>query len=391
MTSHSINRQVLTVVCAFSFASLPLLHAGEAADAIELQEEVPSWQDTLTPYADFRFRYESDWDSVNSSGVARDDRQRMRVRGRVGLKFQPTGQWTFDVRARTGDSHSQQSPHLTIHDFDGGDRNDFSGILDKYYVQYASEGITFWGGRNGFPFWKQNELFWDDDVTVTGAAVSVTPAWMDESLTGTIGAFYLPDGGWELNGRMYAGQAKYTKEFGGVTLTAAEGFYLLDGEEGASHLRNGNGARDYAILGSQVELAAELFGVPVAVGADVYHNLKDYSATSADPFTAANADEDFGYVLSARFGKLSEPGDFQFGYYYVWLETFAVNASYAEDDWERWGSATQTDSSDLHGHEFRLTYQAAKKLEVMARLYAVDAITSEQDGMRFRLDFNYKF
>ena len=371
--------------------SVEALQAGDPAKAIVLEEEAISRHDTLTPYADFRFRYEADWDSVNSSGVPRDDRQRLRVRGRIGLKYQPTDELTFDVRGRTGDSHSQQSPHLTIHDFDGGDRNDFSGILDKYYVQYAKDGVSVWGGRNGFPFWKQNELFWDDDVTVTGAALSVTPSIWDESLTGTMGAFYLPDGGWELNGQMYAGQVKFVREIGGATLTLAEGFYFLDGERGASHLRNGNGARDYAILGSQAELKGKVLGVPVALGADVYQNFKNYSALSNDPFTAANSEEDFGYVLSARFGELSAPGDFQFGYYYAWLETFAVNGSYAEDDWERWGSATQTDSSDLHGHEFRLTYRAAKKLDIMARLYAVDAITSQQDGMRFRLDFNYKF
>jgi len=57
----------------------------------------------------------------------------------------------------------------------------------------------------------------------------------------------------------------------------------------------------------------------------------------------------------------------------------------------RWGSSTQTDSSDLKGHEFRAVYRACQKLDVMARLYAVDAITSVQGGMRFRIDLNYKF
>ncbi|MCB1231195.1 MAG: putative porin [Verrucomicrobiae bacterium] len=381
----------LPVLFSLIFTVADQLSAGEMDKAIVIDEEGSSIHDTLSPYADFRFRYEADWDSVNSSGVPRDDRHRLRVRGRVGIKYEPTDTLTFDVRARTGDSHSQQSPHLTIHDFNDGDRNDFSGILDKYYFQYAENGVTFWGGRNGFPFWKQNELFWDDDATITGAALSVVPDGWDEAVTATVGAFYLPDGGWELNGQMYAGQVKYTRSFGELKLTAAEGFYFIDGSSGASHLRNGNGGRDYAILGNQVELQHDIFGIPVAVGADVYCNFKNYSGTSPNAFTAANADEDMGYVFSTKFGSLKDPGDFQFGYYYAWLETFSVNASYAQDDWVRWGSATQTDSSDLKGHEFRLTYRAAKQLDIMARLYAVDAITSQQDGMRFRIDFNYKF
>lgn len=219
----------------------------------------------------------------------------------------------------------------------------------------------------------------------------MTPEGWGNALTGTVGAFFLPDGGWELNGQMFAGQVKYQKEWEGLKLTAAEGFYYLNGEEDASHLLNGNGERDYAILASQMELAGSLAGVPVSLGADRYHNIESYSAGAENTFTAENAAEDFGYVLSARVGKLSDPGDLQFGYYYAWLETFSVNGSYAQDDWVRWGSATQTASSDMKGHEFRLTYRAAKKLDIMARLYAVDAITSRQDDMRFRIDFNYQF
>ena len=30
-------------------------------------------------------------------------------------------------------------------------------------------------------------------------------------------------------------------------------------------------------------------------------------------------------------------------------------------------------------------------MNIMARLYLVEAITSDQDGIRFRVDFNYKF
>jgi hypothetical protein len=35
--------------------------------------------------------------------------------------------------------------------------------------------------------------------------------------------------------------------------------------------------------------------------------------------------------------------------------------------------------------------QLSKKINILARLYLVDAITSIQDGKRFRIDFNYAF
>ncbi|MEO0445099.1 MAG: putative porin [Verrucomicrobiota bacterium] len=185
----------------------------------------------ISPYADFRFRYETDWDSSRPDGSLRDDRQRLRVRSRIGLKIEPNDQWLFNIRARTGNSAAQQSPHLTIQDFNGGDRDDFDGILDLYYARYESPFGNLLLGRHAFPFWKQNELFWHDDVTVTGASFQ----WANEGpLQGTVGAFYLPDGGWGLNGQLLGAQIAYIREVGDWTFTAAEGFYRLHGEPGAS-------------------------------------------------------------------------------------------------------------------------------------------------------------
>jgi hypothetical protein len=56
----------------------------------------------------------------------------------------------------------------------------------------------------------------------------------------------------------------------------------------------------------------------------------------------------------------------------------------------RWGAAGQTTSTDFKCHEFRVNFGITKDISVMARLYLVDAITSEQDGNRFRLDLNIK-
>jgi len=38
-----------------------------------------------------------------------------------------------------------------------------------------------------------------------------------------------------------------------------------------------------------------------------------------------------------------------------------------------------------------LKYKATKEFGIVARLYVVEAITTDEDGNRFRLDFNYKF
>ena len=117
----------------------------------------------------------------------------------------------------------------------------------------------------------------------------------------------------------------------------------------------------------------------------------DYSAAEAAPLAAVNRDETLGYVFSATLGQLKKRRDWLVGYYYAHIETFAVNAAYAQDDWSRFGSATQSDASDFEGHEIRLAYAFSKNVNLMARMFLVDAITTRQDGNRFRLDLNWKF
>ena len=73
----------------------------------------------LTFYGDLRLRYEVDWDSQNGAGVERDDRHRGRLRARLGFNYRLSDGWSFGSRVRTGDSRSQQSPHLTFVTDDG--------------------------------------------------------------------------------------------------------------------------------------------------------------------------------------------------------------------------------------------------------------------------------
>ena len=132
-------------------------------------------------------------------------------------------------------------------------------------------------------------------------------------------------------------------------------------------------------------------GLPLTLGVDLIENFENYTVTDAMPYPASHAGETSGHVLSATYGQLKNPRDWQLGYYYAHIETFAVNASYAQDDWARFGSATQSDLTDIEGHELRATVVLTKTLNAQARLFLVDAITSVQDGKRFRVDLNWRF
>ena len=347
-------------------------------------------------YADFRSRLESDQDSQTSSGVPRDDRTRARIRARIGLTFKPTDMFSFEVRLRSGSDASHQSPHITIVDFDGNDTGDADFNPDKWYLKAARNDVWVWIGRNSLPAWKQNELFWDDDVTLAGFGGGLKLDLGGSELALNGGYFALPVGMQAFSGNLGAGQIVFSTRLGASDLKAAGGVFRFDSDRDdadGARLLNRNGARDYTIWVGSLEAKFTLGsgGKPLAIGLDVMHNSQNYAATNPDPFTAANRKERDGFVLSARYGGLKKKNDWLAGYYYAHIETFAVHSSYAQDDWMRWGSATETRASNFKGHEFRLAYAFSGKMNLVARLYVVEAITTVEDGIRGRLDFNIKF
>ena len=344
----------------------------------------------LTFYGDLRLRYESDWDSQTTAGAGRVNRERGRIRVRAELNYQLADAWSFGTRVRTGNAHSQQSPHLTF-TADDHIRDTTEFVADRYFVQFKEGGFTGWAGRNTTPFWQQNEMFWDEDVTPTGLAASYDMKVGDGKMSLIGGAFYLPDGGYDLNGQMVSGQIKYSLPVKASQFTVAAGLHFMNGEQGARNLLNRNGDRDYLIGVASAQWSVPVKGIPFALGVDVMNNFQDYDATDVAPFPAADTDETFGYVLSAQLGQLKKRHDWLVGYYYAHIETFAVNASYAQDDWARFGNATQSALSDIKGHEVRLAYALSKQINLMARAYFVEAITTVQDGNRFRVDLNWKF
>lgn len=335
----------------------------------------------------FTFRLESDWDSHDAAGVGRNDRNRARVRARLGLRYDLSANVSFGVRVRTGVEPSQQSQFITVLDSDSGavSENDF--IWDKYYVTAKKGGAWATAGRENFPFWTQNELFWDNDVTPAGVSSGYRFKTGRHHLDVTGAYVALPDGSTRLAGDLAAGQIVYGLDDGWWSMTTALGIFHFNGSPGAVNLLHGNGARDYGIWVGGAQLKLPTGYRPITFGVDFMHNGERYSENDPDPFTRAHRGHRDGYVLSAIYGWLKMPGDWQVSYYHARIEALAVNSSYAQDDWARWGTATQGDSSDLKGSEFRGTVKLGRNLSMMARYYFVQAITSPQDGKRFRVDF----
>jgi len=376
-TAPGVNRYLLTLL-------ITLLHSTSLFADVQIT-------DSFSLYSDFRYRLESDWDSKQANGVERDDRTRSRIRVRLGMEWKTSPTTLVNVRLRTGANDSQQGTHITIKDHNGNDNGPKDVNADKWFLKYQRDG--FWAslGRNSLPFWKQNEFYWDDDVTPAGLSggYRFNPHWEVSAI-----AAKLPAGMDNFSGDVAAIQLTHEGDYGNLQYKVAAGMIdtnAYPNDSGARLLLNGNGARDYRLWVGSLQLKTMALGHPLALGLDLMHNSQDYSRNDPDPNTAANHDQTDGFTLSAKLGSTKKPGDWLGGYYLARIEALAINSSFSQDDWVRWGSATQTRASDIRGQEFRLVYVPCKNTNLVGRLYLVDSIQTIEDGKRFRFDVNYRF
>ena len=357
----------------------------------------------ISVYGDGRLRIEKDWDSYRGDGTQRDDRTRMRIRARLGLKLKPTDWLEIGVRVRTGNDDHQQSGHITIKDFDDNPNGASDLNLDKWYVKGQWEKLSVWLGRNSLPWWKQNSLFWDDDVTPKGAGLIFNPPVGSGTLTVNAGYYALPAGMRHYTGEAGSLQLIYEQDSKSSGFSVAAGVMDIDadavpGDYASTTLLQDNALRDYQLWLLQAQWRFHNLPQKFYLGADYLHNGQDYSVSDPDVFTAFHHNDVDGYVLQAVYGGVKKRGDWLLGLYYTRLEALAIHNSYAQDDWVRWGSSDQTSASNMKGPEFRTGMGLGRNMNLIARLFLIRGLEKElpsdernQTGKRFRIDFNWSF
>lgn len=368
-------------------------------------------------YGDVRGRVEYDWDSARGDGTERDDRGRVRIRARLGFEYTRDG-LEVGARLRTGSEASQQSPHITVYDFDGNSTGDADVDFDKWYVRYRTRRTRTFAGRDGIPWWFQDELIWDGDITPAGVGfVFEETLGEDAELTMSAGWFTLPEGMRRFRGDLFVAQAVYETTVGERNeWVVAAGYLGIDADTGkgdSAVLLHGNELRDYSTIVVDGQWNVAFGRDRLRLGATYSLNMENYDDASPGSFDAAHADEDTGYTVFATWrgdrtraaavegtedGGDGRRGYWEVGAYYTHMETFAFNSSYMQDDWLRWGSMTQTRGSNFEGTELRGVYGFSRRLDLVARLYVVEGIrltnpgdAVREDGKRFRLDANFRF
>jgi hypothetical protein len=352
-------------------------------------------------YGDYRFRIEDDWGAHESDGDDLEGRTRARVRVRLGATYFPNEHISLGLRVRSGLIEGQQVANITVYDFEGNNTGDADFLFDKWYMEYQTGGLSSWIGRNSIPYWKQNELYWDDDVIPVGFGINYTVGIGSGKFEVNGGLFSLPAGMQAFSGRVLLGQIVYQHKINSIRLTAAAGVQAIaadrDDPDREIFLDN-NGNRDYTLWQGNIQAKIESWKIPLQIGFDLSFNSEKYEDAPSESFTEFHKDEVAAYVFSAFLGTVSDPGDWQVGYSYAYIEMFGVNNSFSQDDWVRWGTAEQVRDSNFMGHEFRGVVALPLQLSVMIRFYKVDGIklrspdsVQKEDGNRFRIDLNYKF
>lgn len=353
-----------------------------------------SIQKKLKFTADFRFRVEQDWDSQKPDGSQRDDRTRLRYRARIGATYDFKDWVSFGMRIRTGQPNKQQDPQLTI-----GDQ--FSSVpiaFEKIYANFNYNWLSAWIGKNTFPFEKQNELFWSDNVFPEGVSLSGKFSFENkfvQSLKVNTGHFIFATSGSSLGNDSY---------FEGIQLVSSHwqnrvkffpAFYYFknmpDIPDGGDTFNI-----DYSIvhLGTNVVL---LKSPKLTAGFDYYQNIQNYDSNDSIPKLLQ--DQKTGYVANAGIGKLDKKGDWKVQLTYTYLERFAAVDYLAQNDWARWDYSSQ-DSPDgrltnFKGLEIMAGYALAENMNLNVRFFTVEQLvaygTTKENGNRIRLDFNIGF
>ena len=356
---------------------------------------------SLSLSGDWRLRLENDWSSARSDGAERDDRLRLRARARVRLDVAMDDKWSGVLRIRSGSDDSQQSPHITLYDFDDNDTGDADFNADLWYGQYRHDDWKVWAGRNQINLWLQDELLLDSDVTSLGIGIDYQHQLGEGQLTWKGGLGSLPVGMQATSGQYNVAQLVYERDTESHGFTLAAGYLGVDGDPDdpdGSLLLTDNTVRDYQTGVLQAQWRQKSFGRPLKIGITGGHNFENYADDTSDSFGQFHQDATDFYVVFVNWGTSKQRGDWLLGYYYAHIEALAFNSAYSQDDWVRWGSATQTRSTNFEGSEFRIIYTLAADMNIVGRLYIVDAIDlldpgdlAKEDGNRARVDFNFKF
>lgn len=351
----------------------------------------------LTFNADFRFRIEEDWNSKKSDGSFRDNRTRLRYRLRAGFNYKLNHWSSFGSGIRTGLPNKQQDPQITIGD-GFAEFNTLPLGIEKLYFQAEQEGYVFWVGKNTFPFFKQHELFWSDNVYPEGLFFKKKIRFESniiDKLNINVGHFIVRASGTSLDKDRYFQGLQASTSLLNNKVKFFSSLYLF---RNMPNIPDGGETFifDYSIfnVGTTLLISKKQH---INFEIDYYNNFENYSNnTNID---SAFKNQNQGLITGISYGQLKEKSDWKFKATYSYLERYAAVDFMAQNDWARWDYSS-FDSPDgrltnFKGIELVTSYLLAKNMKLTLKYYKVEQLIpygiANETGDRIRLDLDVKF
>lgn len=361
-----------------------------------LSAQTPSTKSKLSFESDFRFRIEEDWSSKKSDGTYRTDRTRLRYRLRTGFRYEDKW-YSTGFRIRTGNPNKQQDPQLTL----GEGFKEFGTLpigLEKAYFQGKWNTFDFWIGKNTFPFEKNNELFWSDNVfpegVFGGKGFSINSSIID-TLNLRAGHFIMSSKGQSLNKDAYIQGIQAYFSFLKKKIELFPSLYLFKNVPNIPDSDAGFDI-DYSILhiGTRIHLIKKPL---VNIEFDYYNNLQNYD--SVDAISTSFKDQKSAFVIGLKYGKLKQTGDWTFAASYAYLQQYAAVDYMAQNDWARWDYSSYGSPdgrlTNLKGIELVGGYAIDPRTRLIMKYYLVEQLIPygavNETGSRVRLDIDIKY
>ncbi|HEY0287893.1 MAG TPA: putative porin [Pseudomonas sp.] len=341
-------------------------------------EQKVAWAAKTQFKGDVRVREETvKIDGQNNS----QDKDRQRIRARLGAYTEINPQVSTGIRIATGGSNDARS---TNQDLDGYFvKKDL--WLDQGYIDYhptAIQNLHIIGGKMSQPWISEGDMIWDSDIMPEGLAVTYSlPISKSFELFGSAGNYTLKDNidgdGTQFKNdlRLNAGQlgARFTP-IDALKVTLGGSVYQYQNDKDSAALSvNGNNTDRFRLLEGFGQVDINGLAVPLSVyGQYVVNNATD-------------SDEDTGWLTGVK----TKVFGFNLDYNYRDTQRNAVVGAFTDSDF-----ANGTTGS--RGHKLKVAYDIDKNFAVGATYFLTKAdyaVASQRDAdaNTLQLDVEAKF
>jgi hypothetical protein len=350
----------------------------KSADLSAFEQKV-AWAAKTQFKGDVRFRQET----IKIDGQTNSqDKDRQRIRARLGAYTEINPQVTTGIRIATGGSNDARS---TNQDLDGYFvKKDL--WLDMGYIDYhptAIQNLHLIGGKMAQPWVSMGDMIWDSDINPEGLAATYSlPISKSFELFGSAGNYTLKDNidgdGTQFKNDLRLNAAQLGARFtpiDALKVTLGGSIYQYQNDKDSAALSvNGNNTDRFRLLEGFGQVDINGLAVPLAVyGQYVVNNATD-------------SDEDTGWLTGVK----TKVFGFNLDYNYRDTQRNAVVGAFTDSDF-----ANGTTGS--RGHKLSVSYDIDKNFALGATYFLTKAdfatATSprDSDANTLQLDVLAKF